>query len=102
MLVQSFIFKVCLGLGIAVGAVGVAYSTYVAVGGIGDGVCGASAFLFVFGLPTTLLEMMLGKIGLVKGTWVEFIALSMLFLVNWALLGALIGFLATTILEKNR
>ena len=102
MLVRSFIFKICLGLGITIGVVGVAYCTYVAIRRVGDGVCGASAFLFMFGLPTTILEILLGKIGLAKGTWAEFIALCVLFLMNWVLFGALIGFMMTSIVEKNR
>jgi len=54
------------------------------------------------GLPTTMLEILLGKIGLVKGTWAEFIGLCVLFLMNWVLFGALIGFMMTSIVEKNR
>lgn len=94
-------FKICLYVGIAIGVLGIAYCTYIATRRVGDGVCGASAFLFIFGLPTTLLEVVIGNTGLVKGTWSQFIALSILFLVNWILWGTLVGVVVSKLLQKQ-
>lgn len=93
--------KICLGIGATIGIVGVLFCTYVAIRRIGDGVCGASVLLFVFGLPTTLLEILFERTGLVKGTWPGFIALSCLYLVNWMLVGTFLGIVTSKIFEKN-
>lgn len=90
-----------LGIGAAIGIFGVIYCTCVAILRIRDRVCGASAFLFVFGLPTTLLEVVFEHTWLVKGTWSGFIALSILYFVNWILLGTLLGIVISKILGRQ-
>lgn len=97
----SLHFKISLAIGAAIGILGVGYSTYTAMRGIGDGVCGASAFLFVFGLPLSLLEIVFENIGLVKGTWSGFIALSVLYVANWTLWGTLLGLVICRLAGKE-
>lgn len=99
---RSMILRICLSTGALIGLLGVAYNVYTATRGIEDGACGSSAFLFVFGLPTTLLEFPFEMLGIVKGSKACLISLSLLFLVNWTIIGGLIGLILSRIIGINK
>jgi len=91
-----------LGVGVLVGIIGVSDCWYETFFDIGDGGEGALGFLFIFGLPTTLLEFPLEIFGIVKGFIIGLISMSILFVVNWSIIGYLIGRLICFMLSKAR
>jgi hypothetical protein len=101
MRVQSLHLIICLIIGTIIGISGIIYCMYIAIHGIGGGACGSSAFLFIFGLPTTLIDIAFDSIGIIKGTWSELIVLSVLFLINWILIVTLIGMIISKLFRTH-
>jgi len=90
------------GVGVLVGIVGATHCWIVSLLNIGDGGEGALGFLFIFGLPTTLLGIPLEITGIAKGFIKGLISMSILFVVNWSIIGYLIGRLICFMLSKAR
>lgn len=95
--------QVVLGLviGLIIGIVGVSHCWYVTFFNKGDGGEGALGFLFIFGLPTTLLEFPLEIFDIVKGFITGLISLSILFMANWSFIGFLIGKVIAAIIKTK-
>ena len=92
---------VSFSIGIFVGILGVSHCWYVTFFNKGDGGEGALGFLFIFGLPTTLLEFPLEIFDIVKGFITGLISLSILFIINWSIVGYLVGRILSVIFKKQ-
>jgi len=77
-------------IGLVIGIVGTGYCWYVTFFNKGDGGEGALGFLFLFGLPTSLLGLPLEVFGITKGFIKGLISLSVLFIINWSIVGYLL------------
>ena len=95
--------QVVLGLviGLVIGIVGVSYCWYVTFFNKRNGGEGALGFLFIFGLPTSLLGLPLEVLGISKGFIKGLISLSILFLANWSIVGYLAGRILSVIFKNN-